>query len=458
MRYLVLACVLAGCPDRSIGKVDPVQTGEIDKDIPLSADVDILFVIDDSLSTSDKQTVFAQNFPMFVAALDAFPSGRPNVHIGVVSTSVDVGADVGTPVCHPAANENGKLQPSRAGCTSTVMGNYIKDVADPAGGRSINYTGTLADAFSCTAQLGSTGCGFEAPLEAIKRALDGSRPENAGFIRDGAYLAVVILTDEDDCSVADPSLFSLPVTQVGQGDFRCQPMFAYDCDRSITLQSPASYTGCKVRTGSYLADPASYFSFLSGLKGAGKTVVALIAGDPKPDISVGPLVTPSGTQDPALEPSCMATINGNTAVGRPAIRLSAFQQQFGDHGLFSSVCQSDYSATLDQVGKLLFEAISPCLGGRLDLTDIDPNNPGTQLQCNVSYVTNPDTDSPVETRIPACQMQDPMTPMPGGARPCWWTSVDAASCPTTTTGVVLHVEKTMEPPTGTVTRVRCAAQ
>ncbi len=59
------------------------------------------------------------------------------------------------------------------------------------------------------AQIGATGCGFEAPLEAMKRSLDGSRIENTGFIRDGAFLAVVFLTDEDDASVKDSSVYSL---------------------------------------------------------------------------------------------------------------------------------------------------------------------------------------------------------------------------------------------------------
>ncbi len=458
MRYLVLACLLAGCPDRSVAKLEPVQTGEIDKDIPLEADIDILFVIDNSGSTQDKQNLFATNFPLFVQALDMFPGGRPNLHIGVVSSSVDVGADVGVAACHPASSENGKLQNTPHGCTAAPTGNFLIDVQNTGGGRSTNYSGTLDQAFSCIAALGDQGCGFEAPLEAMKRALDGSHPENAGFIRNGAFLAVVILTDEDDCSVKDPSIFSLPTSQVGMGDFRCQPMFAYDCDTPITTASPASYTNCKVRTDSYLTDPADYFSFLTGLKGPNKVVVALIAGDPQTDIKVGKLVTPLFTQDPALLPSCMTTIGTDTAIGRPAIRLSNFQEQFGDHGLFSSVCQSDYSATLTKVGKLLFDAISPCLEGNIDTTDTDPNNPGTQLQCDVSDVTNPDTDSPVETPIYPCKMTDPNTPMAGGTRPCWWTSVDAATCSTTTTGLELHVERTTQPPTGTSTRVRCAAK
>ncbi|HEU4731851.1 MAG TPA: hypothetical protein VFT22_28345, partial [Kofleriaceae bacterium] len=87
----VLAVLAAGCPDRSISAVEAVPTAVSIKDIPLSADIDILFVIDNSGSTRDKQAIFAQNFPRFVAALDRFPTGRPDVHIAVVTSSVDIG-------------------------------------------------------------------------------------------------------------------------------------------------------------------------------------------------------------------------------------------------------------------------------------------------------------------------------------------------------------------------------
>src|SRR5262245_7415668 len=92
MRYLCMLMLLAGCIDRTVSKLTPQQGGAVLKKIPVSADIDILFVIDNSGSTNDKQTVFAQNFPLFVQALDAFQTGRPNLHIGVVDTTVDIGA------------------------------------------------------------------------------------------------------------------------------------------------------------------------------------------------------------------------------------------------------------------------------------------------------------------------------------------------------------------------------
>ncbi|MDB4955381.1 MAG: hypothetical protein JWO36_2950 [Myxococcales bacterium] len=459
MRSTVLPIlfVMSACPDRSISQVNPTQQGEYIKDIPVSADVDILFVIDNSASTSDKQMVFAANFPKFVQALDAFPTGRPNLHIGVVSTTVDIHTQgFGMNCPSPAPNDDGLLQttPRVAGCAAP-NGRFLSDIKNATNTRTTNYSGTLDSALSCIAQLGATGCGFEAPLEAMKKALDGSRPENTGFLRDGAFLAVVILTDEDDCSVKDPAIFQLPAAQAGPGDFRCQPLFAYRCDTAISPSSAGSYANCHVRTDSYLQDPALYAQFLSAVKPPGKTVVALIAGDPSTTLTMTGAITTPFTQQLALEPSCMATINGQPAIGRPANRLQDFLTPFGDHGLFRTVCQPDYSQALTDVGKLLFKAISPCLEGMLNLADVDPANPGLQPDCTVSDIQNADTGTEHETAMPTCQMTGPTTPNPAGARPCWWVAPNPASC-TTDTKLELHVERTTPPSTGTSVRVACA--
>src|SRR5579859_1265080 len=87
----VLGLSATGCPDRSIAQVGEGQQGAVKKAIPTSADIDILFVVDNSASTLDKQTIFASNFPKFVQALDNFPTGRPNLHIGVINTTIDIG-------------------------------------------------------------------------------------------------------------------------------------------------------------------------------------------------------------------------------------------------------------------------------------------------------------------------------------------------------------------------------
>ncbi|HEY1550406.1 MAG TPA: hypothetical protein VGG28_21410, partial [Kofleriaceae bacterium] len=374
-----------------------MPAGATTKEIPVSADIDILFVIDNSSSTQDKQNLFQTNFSNFVMALDAFPTGRPNLHMGVVSSTVDDGTPAAmlTGACpSPNTTQNGLLQSG-----SAVTGRYINDVATAAGSgapRTTNYSGTLETAFASIAGgVGDTGCGFEAELEAMKRALDGTtNTMNSGFIRPSAYLAVVILTDEDDASIKDGSagnaVFSLPSASVGGlSDFRVQPMFAYNCDQQITAGSgSAVYTNCTPRTDSYLQDPAYYSSFLSGVKDPARTVVAVIAAPPPPPfqtndtpaqtanitygagantIGIGSLTFTGEnvTQDPALLPSCSTTIGTDTAVGRPAIRLASFLSAYGSRGKFYNICQSSYAAALSDIGNTLFNAISPCLEGSL---------------------------------------------------------------------------------------------
>ncbi len=469
-------CLVAACPDRTISKLVPQQQGAVTKEIPVSADIDILFVIDNSASTLDKQTIFAQNFPKFVQALDAFPTGRPNLHIGVVDTTVDLktqGYANGSSGCpSPDPADDGLLQnvPRVPGCTPPT-GQYLSDIKNSGGTRTINYSGTLDQALSCIAQVGANGCGFEAQLEAMKRALDGSRVENSGFVRSGAYLAVIFLTDEDDASVKDTSVFSLPDAQVGgHNDFRVQPLFAYNCSQSISASAGGTYTGCTPRTDSYLQDPAYYVGFLDSVKDPARSVVAVIAAPPpglmtndsppatanSQNIATGPLTLNNNTQPLALQPSCSATINGNPAIGRPAVRLASFLSAFGTRGRFYTVCQGDYSAALADIGATLFNAISPCLEGPVDPTDIDPNNPGTQLQCTVSDVLNQGAADQTETAIPACPMQDATTPTPNGPRPCYWIDQNTTSCPAPDTGYELNLVRTQPPATGTTVDVECA--
>jgi hypothetical protein len=434
----VLALVAAGCPDRSISAVDTVPAGVFSKDIPISADLDILFVIDNSGSTRDKQTIFADNYKNFVAALALFPTGLPNLHLAVVTTSVDVGVEGFGAACHPAAGQNGLMQnaalDASAPCPPPTTDRFLSDVARPDGSRLTNYQAAdLAAALSCISHVGDAGCGFESPLEAMKRALDGSHPENAGFLRRGAFLAVVILTDEDDCS-AGPAVFREPTSAVGKDDLRCAQT-AYRCDQRISPSAPGKYTNCHVRHDGFLTNPSVYQDFLSGLRGPSGVAVAVIGGDPTTSIAIGPVTLPAVPPaeavqlDLAVQPTCHATIKGNDTIGRPALRLAELVTGFGDRGLFRTVCQGDYSGALADIGTLVFNAISPCLEGAIDLRDRDEANPGLQPDCAVSDLVATDGGGDVETVIPRCHMIAAEDPDLADA-PCWWIKAHPAACMT----------------------------
>ncbi|HEX4453163.1 MAG TPA: hypothetical protein VH143_19965 [Kofleriaceae bacterium] len=491
--------LIAGCPDRAVSEVNTLPQGATTKEIPVSADIDILFVIDNSSSTSDKQALFQMNFTNFVTALDAFPTGRPNLHIGVVTSSVDDGTAAAalSPTGCPSPNtsQNGLLQEG-----SAVTGRYISDIATAAGSgapRQTNYSGgDLSAAFASIASVGTGGCGFEAELEAMKRALDGTtNAMNAGFIRPPAYLAVIILTDEDDASIKDGSagnaVFSLPAASVGGlSDFRVQPMFSYNCDQQITAGSgSAFYTNCVPRTDSYLQDPAYYSSFLASVKDPARTVVAIIAAPPPPPfltadnppqaanitygagantIGIGSVTftSESQTQNPALLPSCSTTLADGAAIGRPAVRLAAFLSAYGDRGKFYNICQPNYGDALTDIGNTLFNAISPCLEGTLDTRDSDPNDPGVQLQCTVNDVLNIGGSDQTETLMPACKMTNSANgaamcntapcPDPSQTLPCWWSDNNPSGCPAPDTGYEINFYRSTPAASGTTESVQCA--
>jgi hypothetical protein len=71
---------------------------------------------------------------------------------------------------------------------------------------------TMAQTLACRANVGTSGPGFEMPLLMSKWALkERAADTNAGFLRDDALLAVVILTDEDDQSTTQNN-FTVSVT------------------------------------------------------------------------------------------------------------------------------------------------------------------------------------------------------------------------------------------------------
>jgi hypothetical protein len=476
----VVPLVLGAC-----NRVDPVKLSQpspptVTKAVPVSPDLDVLFVIDNSKSTGDKQTVFAQNFPTFAQQLASFDGGKPNLHIGVVSSTVDIGNNGYAGCPSPDTADDGLLQSTAhvTGC-SPPSDRFISDVANPDGTRVTNYPGTLPDTLACIAQLGTTGCGFEAQLEAMKRALNGSRGENAGFLRDNADLAVVFLTDEDDAS-ADPSVFD--GTEL-TSDFLVQPQIAYDCDTPISATDPGTYTNCTPHVvsrgsgsgsnngGSGSSNPNvdaaldggtgtgggsgvygmhnvnDYVTFLGSLKDPSQVFIGMIAGDPTSTISTGVLTIPGGgTQELALEPSCSATINGNPAIARPGIRLAQFTQAFANSS-FQSVCQSDYSGALAQFTSGMQTMMRSCFPAGASTTTTAPSQPGLHLPCDVTDVVAGQT---VAT-YPACSYAaDGVTPL--GA-PCWYAETSSAC----QTGVELHVQRASAPSAGAVTHYKCLA-
>lgn len=426
---------LSGCPYPALPQAGPRELREFP--IHGNRDVDLLFLVDDSPSMSDKQVNLAANFAKFIAVLDQIPGGLPNLHIGVATSDMGTqGADdaapgpavgtVGLGGCRDLG-KNGALQVFGA----PVTGTFIVDVADGTGARMRNYTGNLSDVFAQIAKgAGSGGCGFEQPLSAVRRALDPASAVNQGFLRGDAYLGVIILTDEDDCSLSHSSLLGTDTMMFGElQSFRCT-RFGLVCDQggqsSTEMNQPGTKGGCHPDDGSlYLTKIADHARALAQLKpDPSKVFVAAIAGPTEP-VATELRMTPGFPMPiPSLAHSCSyigGDINGDGVpdpeVADPPVRLKAFLDQFPGRSAFSSICQQDLSGGLAAFGDLVKTAIGdPCIEGVLA---------GARPDCTVTATSGLDQATPVETALPRC------TPDDGTARnaPCWRLASDPASCP-----------------------------
>ncbi len=198
------------------------------------AAIDILFVLDNSGSMGEEQGALAASIDSMVTALEQV--GGVSYRIGVTTT------DDGNSWCYSTSPEAGALELSscrqRTGefvfngvepidatelaCTNVCALEEIPLLATTThvdgtpsirpwievgpGGTNLDGVG-VGDALRCSMPQGLAGCGFESPLESAKKAiLRSNDPGDAqfGFIRPDAHLAIVIVTDETDCSSEAP--------------------------------------------------------------------------------------------------------------------------------------------------------------------------------------------------------------------------------------------------------------
>jgi hypothetical protein len=373
MRSVWVACaaVLAGCggdsdccelkfdaavPDAGPGRVEVARVPVV-----VNVDVDMLFVIDDSPSMLDKQTNLKNSFPSFINELNLLPGGLPNVHIGVVSSDLGTkgaedataGPGIGSgPGSCSGTGKNGDLQTNG---TSLVQGAFIADTKNTDGTRTKNYTGMLQDAFSAIASVGAGGCGFEQQIEAAKRALNNN-PANAGFLRPNASLAIIILTDEDDCSIAHSTLLGSDTNTLGPlTSFRCV-RFGITCDVGGTTSNEMNMVGAKSgchsnESSAYLTRIAGYEQFFKSLKpDPNQIMISALRGNPTPVEVV--LRTPpgGGAAIEAIEHSCSYDGAVGPEVADPGIRLTQFTASFS-RGTSASVCTRDLSMPLTNVAR-----------------------------------------------------------------------------------------------------------
>ena len=447
--------VLTGCPDRTISEVNPSQGRVEYKDIPvnLNRNIDIMFVIDDSGSMKDKQDNLAANFPNFIDVLNTIQGGLPDVHIGVVSSDMgskatNGGAASGVGGCNVAGGKNGNLQLGMAGGMINDGDLFISDIKLPDNSRQTNYNGSLNTVFGSMARLGATGCGFEQHLHAMRRALENN-PTNAGFIRPDAFLAVIFIADEDDCSIKAPSLLENDGGPLGPlQSFRCT-RYGVTCDvggaDTTAMNNLGNKSECHPNDNSeHLEKVQTFVDFLKAQKpDPNQIIVAGIIG------TTAPFTVETREGIRALAPSCTYTGGGSTQLAYPPTRLQFFLDQFPNRTTSTSICQQDLSGGLQLIAQLLKTVIGdPCIEG--NLADVDPDTAGDQFDCSASYVQNFGKPNQSETVLPGCN--DALS-----NKPCFRLIEDATKCPLNS-HLILKVEENAPAPNGTHLIANCVTE
>jgi hypothetical protein len=199
-------------------------------------------------------------------------------------------------------------------------------------------------------------------------------PENQGFLRPEAFLFIVVLTDEDDCSVpAGSNLFDTrsnttldsplgPVT-----NFRCNE-FGHLCNgvkpprrapngstndvvmldgcvsaESAGMLTPVGTLAAQLRSLKRFPDQQILFAAI-----AGPSAPYAVDWRPPPITDTGPW--------PNVAHSCQSD-DGSTA--DPAVRINQLANSFGANGQVLTVCQTSYAPALQTLADKILQQLPP---------------------------------------------------------------------------------------------------
>jgi hypothetical protein len=263
--------------------------------------IDIVFVIENSPPMQPEQQLLAANFPAFFQTIDNFttPNGDPiQYRIAVTSTGVTT-TNTGGFICQATTpGDDGRFRQ-----VATMPNRWLEKTDQ-----------NVETVFSELAAVGNacTSTCHTMPLQAMKLSLSDRIADgyNAGFLREEALLALVFLTDRDDCSSLQPTLECVPPPGFHPG-------------------------GCPVTSDAVLEPVQTYIDFLDGLKGGRERWAAAAIAAPPPS-------------------SCASPSGNGTAL--PATRLSGFIDVTGANGVFSTVCADDLTPALAEALSTFMEA------------------------------------------------------------------------------------------------------
>lgn len=248
--------------------------------------IDILWVIDNSGSMAPFQQSLAENFQEF---MQTFVQKNYDFHLAVTTTDAYLAA--------PSFRNNPALSLLRSGNATTSTGIPVID----------NSTPDVVGTFTTNAMQGARGSGDERAFSSLRETLEN--PANAGFLRPDSFLAVIILSDEDDFSnPSRPERTTANAANFPDQDYSDPGMESVD---------------------SYLA----YLNQKTNSKGSERNYNVSVIG--------------------VLDETCLNQHRARTAgtvIGKRMIELAS-----KTGGVSGSICSSNYSSVLQSIQKRILE-------------------------------------------------------------------------------------------------------
>jgi hypothetical protein len=273
------AAMSTGCLDRPVAPQEPNTTNiVVEKILQEKVDkIDLLFMIDNSISMADKQAILAAAVPQLVRRLvdPAVIAGEfppvTDIHIGVISSSLgSYGGTVCGPDPAPPQNDRAHLIPTVRDSVNSHQGlGFLWWDPESKYGGQTNVDALIADFETHVKETGEFGCGFEASLESWYRFLIDPEPhmnvisnttdfvqtlegldqglldQRKEFLRPDSLVAIIMLSDENDCSFVTEQGFIGAygaVTNVGhtlaRGTSQCAQDPNNPCCRSCATSDP----------------------------------------------------------------------------------------------------------------------------------------------------------------------------------------------------------------------------
>ena len=351
---LVTAALVLGCAPAPVFDGAPCTEVTLELSVRDRRDdaIDLLFVIDGSPSMAQARE---RIHPLLARLVDIIVSGDYQARtsgLGVGTRDFEPPASLHVGVISSDGGGLGRAPPGPCGSVAGDDGRFVA----ACGHGFLDYEAGLAgpsaveDQLDCWTDARAGTCGFEQPLEMMLKALQGpdfvplggpyrsgtpahggASGENRGFLRPDSLLIVVVISDEDDGSVADPSIFdpTRPVTP-NDHDVRSALDLAllFDVDRYVEGLRALRPDPDRILFVTFAGVPPDLVDDESGAS----SLQAILA-DPRMQAATDPATG-------SLVPACTST----SGSAYPARRLVEVARRLD--GVVESICQPDVDPIL----------------------------------------------------------------------------------------------------------------